>query len=200
MRLLLFSLLSLFLFSCGSENPQKTISVKDSSVKKDSSAKVVLKDNSDSIRIIDFIVAGIRKKISGNELRKKIMKGGMRSNEGMIYELYDGENLVYAYSDNEMEFGSEELECFFQNDNPVFCIVNRIKFGKNNSGEIVSDIRLKTASETIYFSNGSILQSKISTFTNENGWKKIPFENKIVDIIADIRAELIRNGAWEKRK
>ena len=198
MKFLSVILFSIFLFSCGNDNSVSNAITKRDSV--DSVKKVLTKISADSLKRIDSIVAAIRKKIADGKLRKKEMADGMKSlSGGFVYAYFENEtSLVYLYSDNGLEFGSSEIECFFYNDEPIFSLRNRIKFGQNGSGTVDPSVRLKTASESTYFSNGKIMQQQTQTFTKETGWKKIPFQDQLQKIIRDIQGDLNRHGVWEK--
>ncbi len=200
MRFSAIVFISVLFFSCGNSDSGKPVATHDSVSKKDSAKDVAMKIPIDSLKKIDSAVAEIRREIAKGELRKKAMKGNAGSNEGFIYELFENDTaLKYLYCDNGMEFGSSEIECFFQNGLPVFSIRNRIKFMKNSSGEIDPSLRNKTAAESTYFSGGKIIEQNTQAFTNEAGWKKIAFQNQLLKIIDDIQADLIRNGAWVKK-
>lgn len=200
MKFLLIILFSLFLFSCGNDQPQTPLMRKDSVAGNDSEARKEMTQKFLAREWTDSIVANIKEKISAGKLRKREMAGGAKSlSGGRVYEYFEGDtSLVYLYSDNGLEFGSSEIECYFHHGEPIFSQRNRIKFGKNASGEVDANSRLKTATETTYFSNGKIAEQQTQTFTNEIGWKKIPFQDQLQKIINDIQADLNRQGTWKK--
>jgi hypothetical protein len=202
MKFLLAIFISLFLFSCSNNNQENSNPLRDSFAKKDSLKQVVSKHNLDSIKKIDSIVAEIKKKMdSGKLLKRKLSEAEEDApfTGAWGYGLFENEqSLVYLSCDYEMDFGSSEVECFFKDNVPVFAIRNRIKFGKDASGQIDSSVRLKTATETTYFSGNNILQQKTATFTNEAGWKKIPFQEALQEIISVNQKDLSISREWVK--